>query len=92
MSSLTTIPNALLPITFSESARITRPRPPGKPARPAASIPYGSHSLSRQAAAHEAVRAAEAAREAEKRAEQIRAAAAAVKQQQKADKSAAGTL
>jgi hypothetical protein len=48
--------------------------------------------LPRVEAAHAAARAAEAAREAEKKAEQARAAAAAVKQQQKVDKSAAGTL
>ncbi len=43
-------------------------------------------------AARVAARVAEEARESAKRSEQIRAAAAAVKQQPKADKSAAGTL
>jgi hypothetical protein len=90
----TIIQNATAPITSSECARITRLRVSGGHPLPIKLCPahVSCHSLFRQEAKHAAARAAEAALEAEKRAEQIRAAAAAVKQQQKVDKSAAGTL
>jgi hypothetical protein len=84
--------DATMPTMSSECARIMWQRTKGTHLQQVVCRSCDFHSLFRREAAHAAARKAEAALEAEKRAEQIKAAAAAVKQQQKADKSAAGTL